>query len=140
MLRYGNARDWCSAWRWCCPTGRSGTGCARLRKDNTGYDLKQLFIGAEGTLGIITAAVLKLFPRPREIETALVALAGVEDAMQLLFARARGASGDQLTAFELIPRSASRSSPASPADATRSPSRIRWYVLLELSSSRAPAA
>ena len=74
-----------------------------LRKDNTGYDLKQLFIGAEGTLGIITAATLKLFPAPREIETAFLGLRRVEDAMSL-FARARAASGDQLTAFELIPR------------------------------------
>ena len=56
--------------RWCSPTGASGTACKTLRKDNTGYDLKDLFIGSEGTLGIITAAVLRLFPKPAETVTA----------------------------------------------------------------------
>src|SRR5438128_10496856 len=103
VLRYGNARDLALGLEVVLPDGQVWDGLRGLRKDNTGYDLKQLFIGGEGTLGIITAAVLKLFPRPREIETALLALARVEDVMEV-FARARAASGDQLTAFELIPR------------------------------------
>jgi D-lactate dehydrogenase (cytochrome) len=74
-----------------------------LRKDNTGYDLKQLFIGGEGTLGIVTAASLRLFPKPREIATAFVGLPDTGAAMRL-FRRAREATGDQITAFELIPR------------------------------------
>ena len=61
---------WCWASKWCCPTAQIWNGLRRLRKDNTGYDLKHLFIGAEGTLGIITAAVLKLFPRPKQVEPA----------------------------------------------------------------------
>ena len=111
-------------------------GLRGLRKDNTGYDLKQLFIGAEGTLGVITAATLKLFPRPRELETAFVALARVEDAMAL-FTRARAASGDQLTAFELIPRLGLDIAMAhipNVHDPLAEPHP--WYVLLELSSSQ----
>src|SRR5579885_2828073 len=103
VLRYGTLRDLVLGLEVVLPDGRVWNGLRALRKDNTGYDLKQLFIGAEGTLGVITAATVKLFPKPREIETALVALARVEDAMAL-FAHARAASADQLTAFELIPR------------------------------------
>jgi FAD/FMN-containing dehydrogenase len=76
---------------------------AGLRKDNTGYDLKQLFVGSEGTLGIITAATLKLFPRPRSTETALVAISDVEAAIALL-RHAENESGGLVSAFELIPR------------------------------------
>jgi FAD/FMN-containing dehydrogenase len=103
VLRYGNMRDLTLGLEVVLPDGQVWNGLRMLRKDNTGYDLKQLFIGSEGTLGIITAATLKLFPRPRDVETAFLGLARVEDAMAL-FARARMASGDQLTAFELIPR------------------------------------
>ncbi len=131
----------CSASRWCCPTGRSGTACAGLRKDNTGYDLKQLFIGAEGTLGIITAAVLKLFPRPREVETAFIALAGVDDVDGGLRPCPR-------------PRAATSSPPSSSSRASASRSTTQhlhgtsdpiaaaypWYVLLEISSSQASTA
>jgi D-lactate dehydrogenase (cytochrome) len=78
-------------------------GLRGLRKDNTGYDLKQLFIGAEGTLGIITAAVLKLFPKPRERVTAFAAVNELAGAIALL-ARCRAASGDAVTSFELLPR------------------------------------
>src|ERR1700704_5024010 len=87
------------------PDGRVWDGLRGLRKDNTGYDLKQLFIGGEGTLGIITAATVKLFPKPREVETAFLGLTRVEDVMGL-FGRARAATADQLTAFELIRRAA----------------------------------
>src|SRR3546814_19026870 len=76
-----------------------------LRKDNAGYDLKQLFIGAEGTLGIITAAVLQLFPRPSERQVALLALPNPHAAVATL-SRAKSMAGDGITAFELIPRSA----------------------------------
>jgi FAD/FMN-containing dehydrogenase len=136
VLRYGSMRDLALGLEVVLPDGQVWDGLRALRKDNTGYDLKHLFIGSEGTLGIITAATLKLFPRPREIETALLGLGRVEDAMAL-FARARKASGDQLTAFELIPRlgleMAVRHTPGV-LDPLASPSR--WYVLLEVSSSQ----
>ena len=111
-------------------------GLRVLRKDNTGYDLKQLFIGAEGTLGIITAATLKLFPRPREVETAFLALARARDGMEL-FARARAASGDQLTAFELIPRIGLEFAQRHVAGIVDPLAEShKWYVLLDVSSSR----
>jgi len=136
VLRYGTTRDLTLGLEVVLPDGQVWDGLRALRKDNTGYDLKQLFIGGEGTLGIITAATLKLFPRPREVETALLALARVEDAMTL-FARARQASGDQLTAFELIPRLgleiAMRHTPGV-GDPMAAPAR--WYALLEVSSSQ----
>ncbi len=103
VLRYGNARDLALGLEVVLPDGRVWDGLSALRKDNTGYDLKHLFIGAEGTLGIITAAVLKLFPRPRALETALVAIDDPAAAVELL-ARARAATGDRVTAFELILR------------------------------------
>src|SRR5215467_7599298 len=105
VLRYGNARELALGLEVVLPDGQIWDGARGLRKDNTGYDLKQLFIGGEGTLGVITAATVKLFPKPREIETAFLGLGRVEDVMAL-FARARAATADQLTAFELIPRAA----------------------------------
>jgi FAD/FMN-containing dehydrogenase len=136
VLRYGNTRDLCLGLEVVLPDGQIWDGLRSLRKDNTGYDLKQLFIGAEGTLGIITAATLKLFPRPREVETAFLGLARASDAMAL-FARARTASSDQLTAFELIPRIGlefAQHHVAGIVDPLRAPHA--WYVLLEVSSSR----
>jgi len=103
VLRYGNARDLTLGLEVVLPDGRVWDGLKRLRKDNTGYDLKQLFIGGEGTLGIITAAVLKLFPRPKDMQTAFVALGSLDAAVPLLH-RARAASGDRITSFELICR------------------------------------
>ena len=136
VLRYGNMRDLTLGLEVVLPDGEVLDGLRALRKDNTGYDLKQLFIGSEGTLGIITAATLKLFPRPREIATAFLGLARVEDAMAL-FARARAASGDQLTAFELIPRlgleMGTRHVPGV-RDPLAKP--YPWYALLEVSSSK----
>jgi len=85
------------------PDGRVWGGLRGLRKDNTGYDLKQLFLGAEGTLGVITAAVLKLYPRPRETCTAMVALSGAAAATALL-ARLRAATGDAVSSFEYLNR------------------------------------
>ena len=84
VLRYGNARDLVLGLEVVLPDGRVWDGLRALRKDNTGYDLKQLFIGGEGTLGVITAAVLKLFARPREIATAFVGLPSPAAAVALL--------------------------------------------------------
>ena len=136
VLHYGNTRDLCLGLEVVLPDGRIWNGLGALRKDNTGYDLKQLFIGAEGTLGIITAATLKLFPRPREIETTFLGFGKATDAMEL-FARARAASGDQLTAFELIPRRGLEFAARHVAgiiDPLEQPHG--WYALLDVSSSR----
>lgn len=101
VLRYGVMRDLVLGLEVVLPDGRIWNGLRSLRKNNTGYDLKHLFIGAEGTLGIVTGAVLKLFPRPRQVETALVAVPSPAAAIELL-ARLRAASGDAVTAFELM--------------------------------------
>ncbi|UVK54414.1 FAD-binding oxidoreductase [Mesorhizobium sp. AR02] len=103
VLRYGMTRDLVLGLEVVLADGRIWNGLKVLRKDNRGYDLKQVFIGSEGTLGIVTAAALKLFPKPTQIETALVGLRSVEDAMAL-YARARRDCSDLLTAFELILR------------------------------------
>ncbi len=103
VLRYGNARDLVLGLEVALPDGRIWDGLSALRKDNTGYDLKQLFIGAEGTLGIITACVLKLFPRPRQVETAFCAVRDCQAAIEIL-ARARAATDDRVSAFEWIAR------------------------------------
>jgi len=103
VLRYGMTRDLVLGLEVVLSDGRIWNGLKLLRKDNRGYDLKQLFIGSEGTLGIVTAASFKLFPRPSQVETALVGLRSVADAMEL-YARARRECSDLLTAFELILR------------------------------------
>jgi FAD/FMN-containing dehydrogenase len=102
-IRYGNMRELILGIEAVLPDGRIWNGLRRLHKNNTGYDLKHLFIGGEGTLGIVTAAVLKLFPRPRQTETAFVAVPEPKAAIELL-ARLRAATGDALSGFELIPR------------------------------------
>jgi FAD/FMN-containing dehydrogenase len=104
VLRYGNARDLVLGLEVVLPDGRVWNGLRSLRKDNTGYDLKHLFIGAEGTLGIITAAVLKLFPRPRAVATACVAVRDPAAAVALL-AHLRASCGDKISGFEIISRS-----------------------------------
>lgn len=101
VLRYGNARELVLGLEVVLADGRIWDGLKGLRKDNTGYDIKQLFLGSEGTLGIITAAVLKLFPKPRTSATALAALADTDAAIALL-GLLRQALGDRLTGFELI--------------------------------------
>jgi FAD/FMN-containing dehydrogenase len=101
VLRYGNARELVLGLEVVLADGRVWDGLRGLRKDNTGYDLKQLFVGAEGTLGVVTAAVLKLFPAPRSQATALVAVPDPAAAVALLGAL-RGRLADRLTGFELI--------------------------------------
>ena len=103
VLRYGNARDLVLGLEVVLPDGRIWNGLRRLRKDNTGYDLKHLFIGAEGTLGIITAAVLKLYPKPRATATACIAVRDPATAVALL-AHLRATCGDTISGFELISR------------------------------------
>jgi FAD/FMN-containing dehydrogenase len=136
VLRYGNARDLVLGLEVVLPDGRIWHGLRALGKDNTGYALRHLFVGAEGTLGIITAAVLKLFPKPLEKATAFCGFENIENATRLLN-RARALSGDAVTAFELMPRigieMCVKHVPGNvdPLDAPHP-----WYVLMELSSSR----
>ncbi|HXP96847.1 MAG TPA: FAD-binding oxidoreductase [Telmatospirillum sp.] len=135
VLRYGNTRDLVMGLEVVLPDGRIWDGMRALRKDNTGYDLKQLFIGSEGTLGIITGAVLKLFPKPKDIATAFCALSNLDSALSLL-ARARAATGDLVSAFELMPRivlEITTTHVSGAADPFGEP--YPWYVLIELSSS-----
>jgi len=104
VLRYGTARNLVLGLEVVLPDGRIWDGLRSLRKDNSGYDLKQLFIGAEGTLGIITAAVVKLFPLPKAVATACIAVRDPAAAVALL-AHLRATCGDTINAFELISRS-----------------------------------
>jgi FAD/FMN-containing dehydrogenase len=103
VLRYGNMREQVLGLEVVLPDGRLWDGLRGLRKDNTGYDLKHLFIGAEGTLGIVTAAVLKLYPKPRAIATAFVAVPGPAACVDLL-GRMREAMGERLSGFEVLSR------------------------------------
>ncbi len=134
VLRYGSMRDLVLGIEAVLPDGRIWNGLRRLRKDNTGYDVKQLFIGAEGTLGLVTAAVLKLFPRPRETVTGFAALPDAESAVALL-ARLRAATGDAVTSFELMARSAIDLAVAAIPGAADPLPKAPWCVLIELSSS-----
>ena len=140
VLRYGNMRDLTLGLEVVLPDGRIWDGLRGLRKDNTGYDLKQLFIGSEGTLGIITAAVLKLFPALRSLTTAWVALPSPQAAVALL-GQMRGLCGDRLTGFELMSRQSlefvlRHVAGASDPFAEGHP----WYVLIELSDTQPDAA
>ena len=103
VLRYGNARELVVGIEVVLPDGKIWDGLSALRKDNTGYDLKQLFVGSEGTLGVITATVLKLFPKPQDMQTGFAAVRDVTAAIEIL-ARARAASDDRVTAFEWMAR------------------------------------
>jgi len=130
-IRYGNMRDLVLGIEAVLPDGRIWDGLRRLRKNNTGYDLKHLFIGGEGTLGIVTAAVLKLFPRPRQVETAFVAVPDPAAAIALL-ARLRDVTGDSIAAFEMLPRIALDFALAHvPGTVDPLASRQPWYVLVE---------
>ena len=103
VLRYGNARDLCLGLEAVLPDGQIWHGLTRLRKNNTGYDLRHLLIGAEGTLGVITAAALKLFARPSQTGTALMVVDSPAAALSLL-SLARDHFGEMVSAFELIHR------------------------------------
>src|SRR6202041_1537666 len=103
VLRYGMMRDLVLGLEVVLADGQVIHALKSLRKDNTGYDVKSLFIGAEGTLGLITAASLKLFPLSADTATALVGIDSPRHALELL-ARLRGAAGDQVSSFELMPR------------------------------------
>lgn len=132
VLAYGNARELCLGVEAVLADGRLYRGLNALRKDNTGYDLKDLLIGAEGTLGIITAATLKLFPMPEAQETALVNVASPEAALAL-FAELRERAGARMTAFELMPRfgvDLQLRHGMLARDPTASPSP--WYALVEV--------
>jgi len=114
--------------------GRILAGLKSLRKDNTGYDVKSMFVGAEGTLGIITAASLKLFPRPADTATALVGIDSPQHALDLL-ALLRTAAGDQVTSFELMPRRAVELTVKHvPGVADPLEQNTPWHLLIELSS------
>ncbi|MGY9107874.1 MAG: FAD-binding oxidoreductase, partial [Alphaproteobacteria bacterium] len=101
VLRYGNMRDLVLGLEVVLPSGEVWNGLKSLRKDNTGYDLKHLFVGSEGTLGVITAAALKLFPKPESYQTCFAAITGLDETIELL-ARARQISGDRVSSFEMI--------------------------------------
>jgi FAD/FMN-containing dehydrogenase len=135
VLRYGNARELCLGLEVVTAQGELWNGLCGLRKDNTGYDLRDLFIGAEGTLGVITGAVLKLFPQPKGAITALVALAAPRDALALLTLM-QDQCGASLTGFELMSdycmQLVATHFPHLP---TPFPKRHPHYVLLEVSSS-----
>ena len=136
VLRYGSARAQVLGLEVVLPDGQVWDGLRGLRKDNTGYDLKQLFIGAEGTLGIITAAVLRLYPRPRETATAVVALRDVQAGLDLL-AEVQAATGGGCTSCEIMPRRGidlARKHVAGVPDPV--PTAADWYLLIEVSGGR----
>jgi FAD/FMN-containing dehydrogenase len=139
VLRYGNAREQVLGLEAVLPDGRVWDGLRALRKDNTGYDLKQLFIGAEGTLGVITAAVLKLHPLPSASATAWIEVRDPRGAVELL-ARLRAACGDRLSAFELLSRSCVEAVLAHRPGARDPLPGGRWYVLARLDDSGAQPA
>ncbi len=135
-LAYGVAREMALGLEVVLADGRILNLLSKLKKDNTGYDLRNLFIGAEGTLGFITAATLKLFPKPRAIETAFVGLQSPAEALKLL-TLSQGIAAGGLTSFELLADIAVDFSVRHGID-VRNPmaGKHPWYVLMELSSSR----
>lgn len=134
VIAYGNARDLVTGVEVVLADGRILSNLSKLAKDNTGYDLKHLFMGSEGTLGVITAACLKLYPKPRGIETAFIGVASPKNALRLLDL-AKEMVGGEIIAFELIPRIgiefvlAHAQDPRDPLAKAHA-----WYVLLELGS------
>ena len=134
VIAYGNARELCLGLEVVLADGRIWNGLRRLRKDNTGYDLRNLFIGAEGTLGVITAAVLKLWPLPAARTTAFLAVPSPAAAVALLN-RARAGAAGTLVTFELIPR-IGLDYVLRHAPDTRDPlaETSPWYVLMEVSA------
>jgi len=137
VIAYGNTRDLVLGLEAILPTGERWNGLSSLRKDNTGYDLKNLFIGGEGTLGFVTKAVLKLFPKPKGREVAYVALTSPDAALDLLN-RAKGRAGQGLTAFELMASIGMEFTLAHAKSKVRRPIQGQhpWYVLIEISSGQ----
>ncbi|MEM7620502.1 MAG: FAD-binding oxidoreductase [Pseudomonadota bacterium] len=137
VLAYGNARNLVLGLEVVLADGQIWNGLRALTKDNTGYNLKDLFIGSEGTLGIITTAVLKLFPKPAEQSTAFLGAQSLQDVAHL-FSLASQIAGHQLTAFELLPRVGIEMVTKHIQEA-RDPLETPqpWYVLLEISSGQA---
>ena len=138
VIAYGNARDLCLGLEVVLADGRVWDGLRRLRKDNTGYDLRDIFIGAEGTLGIITAAVMKLYPRPRSHETAFIAVPSPQAAVDLL-SLAKELSGNRVVAFELIADVALQFTIRHAGVRHPLASSAPWHVLAELADP-APGA
>lgn len=136
VLAYGNTRELVMGLEVVLASGEIWNGLRKLKKDNTGYDLRDLFVGAEGTLGIVTGAVLKLFPKPKGREVAFCGVETPEQALKLLNT-AQGIAGKSLTGFEIMPlmglqfvlRNISES--RDPLSST-----YPWYVLVEISSGR----
>jgi FAD/FMN-containing dehydrogenase len=140
VLRYGNTRNLVMGLEVALPDGSLWEGLRGLRKDNTGYDMKQLFIGAEGTLGIITAAVLRLFPKPTARETAWVALDSPQAAVALL-GHMRTQMGDAVSAFELICRLiVDLLITGVPGHEDPLPTAYPWYVLMDVTSQGPPGS
>ena len=140
VLAYGNARELTMGVEAVLADGRLYQGLNSLKKDNTGYDLKDLLVGAEGTLGIITAATLKIFPKPEDYETALVNITGPEAALTL-FQMVRERIGSRLNAFEIIPVTGldmQLRHGMLDRDPTAGPSP--WYALIEVSRMKGGAA
>jgi FAD/FMN-containing dehydrogenase len=137
VLRYGTAREQVLGLEVVLPDGRIWDGLRGLRKDNTGYDLKQLFLGAEGTLGVITAAVLRLYPKPTASATAWIAAASPRQAVELL-AALHARLGERICAFELVSRSCLEAVLSHVPD-LRDPlgAPHPWYVLAEFGDSGA---
>jgi FAD/FMN-containing dehydrogenase len=134
VLRYGSTRALVLGLEVVLADGSVIDGLRTLRKDNAGYDWKQWFIGAEGTLGIITAATLRLFPKPRAIATALLATQSPKQALEL-FVRMQNELGDTLTACELFPDTAVALRIEQNGNLRLPIARAPWYLLLEASSS-----
>jgi FAD/FMN-containing dehydrogenase len=135
VLAYGNMRQLCLGLEVVLPTGEIWNGLRKLKKDNTGYDLRDLFIGAEGTLGVITGAVLKLFPRPRGHQVAFAGLDSAEAALRL-FERASAVCGSSLTGFELMARIGVEFT-VRHIPGVREPlaEAYPWYALIDISTS-----
>ncbi|MBB3215735.1 FAD/FMN-containing dehydrogenase [Ochrobactrum sp. RC6B] len=136
VLAYGNVRELCLGLEVVLPTGEILNDLRYVKKDNTGYDLKDLFVGSEGTLGVITAAVLKIFPQPKGKGVAYAGLRSPEDVLRL-FQLATEHAGPSLTGFELMPRVGVEFT-VRHVDGVRDPleSPHDWYVLIDISSSR----
>ncbi len=133
VLAYGNARELVLGLEVVLADGRIWNGLGKLRKDNTGYDLRHLFIGSEGTLGLITAAVLKLFPRPKSVVTVWCGVPSPQAAVDLL-AMAKGRAGSAVTTFEITPRFGIDIAVKHMGCRDPLAAKHPWYVLAEFSS------